>query len=145
MLEGSVLRLERRLDHPVERVWSALTDEDDLADWFPMEGGHEVVESELQRLLVTTWFGEKLRFELEPDGKGCRLTFTHAFEDPDTSARTAAGWDRCVVRLQALLDGSPLDQREALDQWPAVHERYASAFGADPAIGRAAWIGHPRD
>ena len=36
----SVLRYERRLAHPPERVWRALTDDAELADWFPttMEG-----------------------------------------------------------------------------------------------------------
>ena len=31
----SVLRYERRLAHPRERVWRALTDDAELAAWFP--------------------------------------------------------------------------------------------------------------
>ena len=31
----SVLRYERRLAHPPQRVWRALTDDTDLAAWFP--------------------------------------------------------------------------------------------------------------
>ena len=31
----SVLRYERRLAHPPERVWRALTDDAELAAWFP--------------------------------------------------------------------------------------------------------------
>ena len=31
----SVLRYERRLAHPMERVWRAITEDADLAAWFP--------------------------------------------------------------------------------------------------------------
>jgi hypothetical protein len=29
------------------------------------------------------------------------------------------------------------------DAWPDVHERYASAWGIDPEIGRRAYAAHP--
>lgn len=32
------LRFERHLDHPVERVWRAITDPDELRHWFPPAG-----------------------------------------------------------------------------------------------------------
>lgn len=32
-----MLRLERSYDHPVERVWRALTDGEELRQWFPGE------------------------------------------------------------------------------------------------------------
>lgn len=31
---GSTMRFERRLAHPIERVWAALTESDRLAEWF---------------------------------------------------------------------------------------------------------------
>jgi uncharacterized protein YndB with AHSA1/START domain len=39
-----VLRYERRLDHPVERVWAALTDPDQLALWLAAADELELVE-----------------------------------------------------------------------------------------------------
>jgi uncharacterized protein YndB with AHSA1/START domain len=139
--DGPELRLRRRVFHPVERVWRALTDGAELAQWFP--GELEVVEAEAPRLLVARWHGETLRFELEADGDAAVLRFTHAFGDRDVAARTAAGWDRCLARLDALLAGGALSERDSLALWPQVHERYAETFGVDPEIGRRAYAEHP--
>ena len=141
--DGPVLRLERRYRHPVARVWRSLTEPEELAAWFPSDAPLEVVERRPPRLLVASWFGDTLRFELRPDGDGCVLVFTHAFDDRETAARTAAGWDRCFARLDALVAERPMSEREALADWPEVHERYAQAFGVDPEIGRRAFAQHP--
>ena len=138
--EGA-FRLERHLAHPVERVWRALTEPDELARWFPGKP-LAVSERDEPRLLAGTWFGEPLRFELRPRETGCLLVLTQGIEDPDTAARTAAGWDRCVARLEALLAGTPMGEAESLADWPRVHERYAAAFGVDPEVGRRAFAAH---
>jgi uncharacterized protein YndB with AHSA1/START domain len=140
---GSRLRLERRYRHPVERVWRALTEPDELAHWFPADAPMEVVERDAPHRLVATWFGDTLRFELTAQDDGCLLVFSHDFEDRDTAARTAAGWDRCFARLEALLAEQPMDERASLELWPLVHERYAETFEVDPEIGRAAYAAHP--
>jgi len=137
------LRFERRLDHSVERVWRAISDPGELGHWFPPEEALNVTESDPPRLLAGTWFGDSLRFELTPDGDGCVLVFTHAFADRDTAARTAAGWDRCFARLDALLEEHPMGEKESLEAWPEVHERYAEEFGVDPELGRQAYAEHP--
>src|SRR5690242_4736333 len=93
------LRFERRLAHPIERVWQAITELDELEHWFParLEGERaagadiqftfdqhdievtkgQVVEFEPPRLFAYTWGESMLRWELVPDGAGCRLIFTH--------------------------------------------------------------------
>jgi hypothetical protein len=48
-----------------------------------------------------------------------------------------------LARLEALLGGEPISEEASLEEWPAVHERYAEAFGVDPEIGRRAWEQHP--
>jgi uncharacterized protein YndB with AHSA1/START domain len=136
------LRFERRYEHGVERVWRAITDPDELRHWFPPGEELEVTESEPPRLLAGSWYGDELRFELRPDGEGCVLVFTHAFDDRNKAARDAAGWDRCFVRLEALLRGEPMSEKESLEGWPEVHERYAAEFGVDPALGRQALAEH---
>lgn len=141
--EGPALRFERRLAHPVERVWTAVADADERQEWFPSDAPLEVTRSEAPTLLVGTWFGDTLRFELSADGDGCILVFTHEFDDRDTAARTAAGWDRCFARLAAALGGNPMGEAESLQAWPEVHERYAERFGVDPEIGRQAFAQHP--
>lgn len=141
--DGLVLRLERRFSHGAERVWRALTDPGERAGWFPAGAELKVTESARPTLLEGLWYGDRLRFELGADGDGCRLVFTHAFADRDTAARTAAGWDRCFARVDALLAGVVLDEAESLREWLAVHDRYAAAFGVDPELGRRAYAQHP--
>jgi hypothetical protein len=85
------LRFERRYDHGVERVWRAITDPDELRHWVPPGEELEVTGSEPPRLLAGSWYGDELRFELRPDGDGCVLVFTHAFDDRNKAARDAAG------------------------------------------------------
>ena len=137
-LDGrDAVRFERRLAHPPERVWRAITEPGDLEAWFPadIEGdlgsagaelsfpfrndeapteAGEVLESEPPRLLAYTWGGQTLRFELEPDGDGTRLVFTHALPREET-AKTAAGWQLRLDDLEARLAGdeSPASTRIA--------------------------------
>ena len=143
--DGPTLRLERRFTQSPERVFRALSDPGERRHWFPPDAPLEVTESDPPRLLAGTWFGDELRFELTPDrdGGGCVLVFTHAFEERDTAARTAAGWDRCIARLERLLSSAPVGEAEALELWLEVHDAYAKAFGVDPALGREAYEQHP--
>ena len=56
-LDGrSVLRMERRLAHPAEKVWRAITEPSHLAAWFPSQ-------VEMPELVV----GGKLRFVFGDD------------------------------------------------------------------------------
>jgi uncharacterized protein YndB with AHSA1/START domain len=138
---GPRLRLERRYDQPAERVWRALTDPDELRQWFP--GDFEISHSDPPHVLIGAWQGDgTLRFELRPEGGGCVLTFTHDFSDHDQAALTGAGWDRCFARLDALLAGQALSYDDSLAAWPQVHERLAAAWGIDPAVGRAVYAEH---
>jgi uncharacterized protein YndB with AHSA1/START domain len=139
--EGPALRLERRYGYPIERVWRAITEPEELRHWFP--GTLDVTESEPPQLLVGTWYDDALQFELTPDGDGCVLVFTHHFDEGAKAARDAAGWDACFERFGALLAGEPMDETESLRAWPIKHERYAERFGVDPELGRRAFAEHP--
>jgi hypothetical protein len=69
--DGPVLRLERRYDQTVERVWRALTDPAELQHWFP--GELEIIASEPPHRLLGAWQGEgTLRFELQPQATDAR-------------------------------------------------------------------------
>ena len=138
------LRLERRIDHPVERVWRAVTEPAELARWFVAdvpwkpEAGEQfeaagesgrVTTLEPPRLIAWTWDVERYRFELTPDGDGCLLVFTHVFNPaygPDW--QHAAGWEAYFDRLDAHLDGGFLSEEDAHAQAPALKERYRAAF-----------------
>ena len=156
-----ILIFERRLAHSAERVWRAITEPGELRHWFPgvprweplepgaafdvegdAGGSGRIVEVAPPRVLAFDWGEDRLRFDLEPDGDGCLLTFTHAFGNRELGAQTAAGWDLCLDRLAALLGGAPLPESESLEGWPALHERYAADFGIDPEVGRRAFAQH---
>lgn len=121
-------RLTRRFAHPPERLWRAFTDPEELAHWFPELQELEWTERDEPRRLAGRWWGQALRVELHADGDATVLVFEHDFEDPDTAARTAAGWDRSYLALDALLAGRPITREESLELWPEVRDRYAAAF-----------------
>jgi uncharacterized protein YndB with AHSA1/START domain len=159
-LEGDRVgvRFERRLAHPPERVWRAITEPEELAAWFPdtIEGefapGAEVkfpkfvemglpaigrvTEFEPPRLLAFSWGTSDLRFELEPDGDGCRLVFLDSLPREE-AAKNAAGWEVCLGDLETMLAGERTAKVQE-DRWSELHEHYAEQFGVDPEIGRQA-------
>ena len=141
--DGPKLRFERPYGYPLERVWRAISDPGERESWFPSDASAEVLESDPPTTFVLSFWGDTLRFELRPDGDGCILVFTHEFDDRDIAARTAAGWDRCFTRMDALLAGASLGEADSLELWPIVHDRYAESFGVDPELGRQAFREHP--
>jgi len=150
----STLRFERQLNHPIERVWRAITEPAELATWFPcrvelgtlargarlhfvfetenvpdMDG--EITELEPPRLLAFTWGFDQLRFELEPTGPGCRLVFSCTFSnDGIKAARDGAGWHVCLEQLEARLDGGAKAGAEQTNaRWQALHPAYVAQMG----------------
>lgn len=154
------LRFERHMDHSVERVWRAITDPEELRHWSPgvpdwqlepgatfaVEGSGggtgQIIELAPPHLLAYDWGGQRFRFELQPEDDGCLLIFTHEFDDRALGAQHAAGWDACFERLEAMLAGTPMSERESLEHWPELHERYAERFGLDPELGRRTFAEH---
>jgi uncharacterized protein YndB with AHSA1/START domain len=145
------LRFTRRLAHPIERVWRAVSTYDELAAWFvvpvdfkdvgqrfeAMDQPGEVLRFEPPRSLEWEWGGERFSFDLEPDEDGTVLTFVHAFTDRDHGADYASGWHFHLDRLEAHLEGRPVPEAER-DQLVALNDRYSERFGVDPEVGRRA-------
>jgi uncharacterized protein YndB with AHSA1/START domain len=153
------LRFTRRLSHPPDKVWRALTEQRHLEAWFPQRiagvwevgatieflgeeehgGGFkgEVLVVDAPRILEFTWGTDTLRFELVPDGDGTVLTLIDTFDELGKAARDAAGWHECLVHLEAELDGPHPDPKPG-EVWARVHPEYVASFGPD-----AATIGPP--
>jgi uncharacterized protein YndB with AHSA1/START domain len=153
-LDGrSVLRMERRLAHPAEKVWRAITEPSHLAAWFPSQvempelvvGGKlrfvfgddegptldgEIAELDPPWIFGFTWGDDHLRIELRPDdgGRACVLVFTHVFDDTAGAASFAAGWDACLAALDSSLAGGPVRQGDP-DAMDERHEAFVEAFG----------------
>lgn len=105
-----VLRFERRLAHPPEKVWKAVTDPAEMAHWFPagietelkigapmlfsfgadrfdLGGAYadgEILELDPPKVYAFRWVDDVLRFELVPDAAGCLLVFTYVLNDTGT-------------------------------------------------------------
>jgi uncharacterized protein YndB with AHSA1/START domain len=147
--DGYQLRFERHLRHPAEKVWSALIDPAQLAQWFApgeielVEGGrvHLVFNSEdavdgrvtafaPPRLLEFTWTdkGKDLgfvRWKLTDEEGGTHLLLTHTVPE---SARSScfpmlAGWHSLLEKLEVLLNGEPTSS--VPDRWQELHDEYA--------------------
>jgi uncharacterized protein YndB with AHSA1/START domain len=139
-----VIRFERRLRHPVERVWRALTEPAEMAKWLALaeldlrEGGSVVLtwqntddegNTAVARGTVSaldpprlvefdTDIHGRLRWELEPDGDGTALTFTAEAQLPEEyELQVLAGWHIHLDHLEEVLGGGTIDW----PNWSAEH------------------------
>jgi uncharacterized protein YndB with AHSA1/START domain len=145
----SVLRMERRLAHPPEKVWRALTEPDRLADWFPSSvrvdlrvGGEitfdfppdtpgVVTELDPPRVFAYTWNGDLLHWEVQPAAGGSLLVLNHTFNDHYGAPSFAAGWETCLSAMDASLAGDPAPAAEDMSE---RLEGYITAFGLDKGV-----------
>jgi uncharacterized protein YndB with AHSA1/START domain len=151
----AVIRFERRLAHPIERVWAALTEPEQMIKWWGRgdidlveggrftvtwqntddEGNRAVMESTIKRLdpprLLETTGGihGDLRWELEPAGNATILRFSSTLELPEQyRTMTIAGWHWHLDALATILDGGGVDTVEVTG-WEPIHERYVGRYG----------------
>jgi hypothetical protein len=76
-----------------------------------------------------------LRFELEPDGDACLLTFTATVAAPDdVLPKALAGWHIHLDHLDGLLEGERVYwerwDEEHRPSWERLHERYLASSAA---------------
>jgi uncharacterized protein YndB with AHSA1/START domain len=146
-----VIRFERHLAHPVERVWAALTRPDELIHWWGeakielVEGGRfelrwlntdedgnaAEVHGTITRLRPPNLLETSgdlhgvLRWELRPEAGGTLLTFTSTLDLPEEfRTRTVAGWHFHLDALAEALDGREVDLVNPEGRWAPIHERY---------------------
>jgi uncharacterized protein YndB with AHSA1/START domain len=153
------LRFARRLAHPPEKVWRAITDPEHRKAWFPdrlvgeltvgaklrfeseyVDGGSfdgAVLVVDPPKALEFTWGTDVLRFEIEPSVDGCVLTLIDTIDEVGKAARDGAGWHVCLDKLEHHLDGNTPQWTDG-DRWKEVHGEYVEAFGPE-----AATIGPP--
>ena len=145
----------RRLPHPPEKVWRAITEPEHQAAWFPqrMDGErragatlrfdageeHEftgtMVAFDPPSVMELTWGEDRLRFELEPDPDptnegGTILRLADTFTEIGKAARDAAGWHECLDKLACDVAGERFPF-EGFDRWKQVHPRYVEALGPE--------------
>ena len=157
--ENWTLVLVRELRHSPEKVWQALTDPAQLREWAPFDADAnlgragakvnlstvgssnphvsetEVTRADPPKTLEYKWGDIDMRWDLEPEGQGTRLTL-HTKIDRRYIAMGAAGWHICFDVLDHLLDGKPIGRMVGpetmkFEGWQRLHAEYANQFGVE--------------
>jgi uncharacterized protein YndB with AHSA1/START domain len=145
----TVLRMERALAHPPEKVWRALTEPAELAHWFPAaveldlrlygriaftfdededyEGSGVIRAYDPPRLLEFTWGEEIQRWELTPTDDGCLLRLTATYDDHAGSASFTSGWILCLDALDKSLGGAEVER----EHYQVLHEHFVKVYHLD--------------
>jgi uncharacterized protein YndB with AHSA1/START domain len=157
--EKWTLVLVRELRQPPATVWQALTDPEHLAEWAPFDSDRNlgtvgtaklstvgtptplVTETQVKRadapkVLEFNWGGQDIRWELEPVGRGTRLTLWHNI-DRGYISMGAAGWHICLDVLDHLLADDAIGRMAGVEVmqfagWQRLNAEYAKLFGVEP-------------
>jgi uncharacterized protein YndB with AHSA1/START domain len=142
----------RVLRHPPEKVWAALTEPAQVAEWSPYTTSRDlgspgdatltmidgdlsedlsatVTRVERPHLLEYTFGTDLLQWELTPSDVGTRLTLRHTLKDRDWLPKIAAGWHLCLDVAEHLLDGAPIGPIRGSEAtnfgWQQLSDSYA--------------------
>ena len=138
--QGMRLEFVRTFPDPIERVWAAVTDPDELAAWFgtwrgdpstgtievcPIEGDGEfhtaeLVECDAPRRVAVVLPSEDgpwpLSVELSEADGVTTLVFVHRMAEPYDATSIGPGWQYYLDRLEATVRGRAMPEG---DDWPA--------------------------
>jgi uncharacterized protein YndB with AHSA1/START domain len=150
------IHFTRTLEHPIEKVWRAITEPEHLAAWFPssVDGDRragaplefrfdeetvldgEMIAFEPPHLMEMRWGDDVLRFELRSEGSRTVLELTDTTPEQGKTARDAAGWHEKLDQLIHHVDGN--SPEEQLVAWRRLNPQYQAEFGPE-----ASTIGPP--
>jgi uncharacterized protein YndB with AHSA1/START domain len=140
---GFTAKFERHYHHSVVEVWSWLTDNVKLPQWFfelqveeLREGGlikfdmqdgtfeeMTILELKTNSVLEYTWGEDIVRFELKQEREGCCLYLIEKMNTiTNHTPKDLAGWHVCLEVINALLDGRTIESRK--DEWEKWYEKY---------------------
>lgn len=142
------LRLEFQFQQAVERVWEAMTQPDALAEWLAHAELELVVGGKVQLRFANTgdvmngtvtqvtaphvfeffWNSKDaeetpVRFALQHEGTGCRLTLTHTLARPTVLPEMMAGWHTHLEVLATALAGQAIAW--PWGRWEELRDHYA--------------------
>jgi uncharacterized protein YndB with AHSA1/START domain len=153
------LAFVRKLCHSPEKVWAAITEPEQLREWAPFDSNGSlgvagatvslstigtpqphvtetiILRAECPRLLEYKWGGNDIRWELQPEAEGTKLSLWTKI-DRRYIAMGAAGWHICLDVLERLLEGHPVGRivgpsAMGFDGWKHLHKEYAQQFGVE--------------
>lgn len=142
------VRFERTYPHPIDRVWTAISQPAQLQAWFPSKVAIEprvggtvtfsgdpnvedatgvVLAFDPPRRLAFTWGLAELHFELEAiDSSTCRFVLIHVLEDRAAAARNAAGWSVCLAALDGAIGPTHQPAAGEVTSWQAYYDAYVA-------------------
>ena len=150
--DGSyTLRYERHLSHPITRVWQAITDPAQVANWFgklqaPWQEGSAyylkfyesadaraegtVLKKQPETLLEFTWLskGEPMhvRWELAENGPNATtLVLTHT-DIKGGAQHYGSGWHVLLDKLIEVVDGTRTEYGMVPGEGGRLHDEYAA-------------------
>ncbi|KKI91310.1 hypothetical protein WQ54_15650 [Bacillus sp. SA1-12] len=142
------LRFERFFPHHPEDVFGVITNQSCFTQWYPFATGEmdlrlggkiafddgegttykgTITELEKPYLFGFREGDDLINISLREEDKGCRMVFTHTFNDDSWAVNTAAGWHRCLDVLHQIINGHPVEWKdnsaELRDYYREVFER----------------------
>jgi len=158
--EDWTLVIVRELRHAPEKVWRALTDPAELSQWAPFDADNNlgvagakvnlttvgapklhvtettVTQADAPNLLEYKWGDFDMRWQLESQGQGTRMTLWTKI-DRRYIAMGAAGWHVCFDVLDRMLGEDPIGRMVGPDTmkfegWQRLHKEYAKQFHVEP-------------
>jgi uncharacterized protein YndB with AHSA1/START domain len=143
---GYIAKYNRPLNHSLEKVWVALTENNKLEKWMPnlhvedlRKGGAitfnmndgtgdsfniKIIDFKENTFLQYEWGEGWVRFELYPKDNGCLLILKEYIPTlSDHTSKDLAGWHVCLDVFSALLEDQYMDFPKG--EWEKWHENYA--------------------
>lgn len=145
---GYIAYFTRQFRHSSAEVWSYLTENEKLKQWFSelqvdklgvggvirfdMRDGTfielEITEFKPGSVLEYTWGADRVRFELYSKSDGCRLLLVEKLSKITAhTPKDLAGWHVCLDMIQVLLGEKNLESRE--EEWKIRYREYAQRVG----------------
>jgi len=127
------LKFERFFPHNPEEVFRVITNPSCFSKWYPFATGEmdlrldgkiafddgegttytaTITELEKPYLFGFREVDDLINISLREEGKGCRMIFTHTFNDGSWAVNTAAGWHRCLDVLYQIVNGHPVKWKD---------------------------------
>ncbi|WP_078381842.1 SRPBCC family protein [Sutcliffiella halmapala] len=146
-IEGRyALKFVRLFSQKSESVFKSMTSPAQFVQWYPFateemdlktggvlrfddgEGSKYegiITEYNPSKIFAFREINDLLHMELQTEAEGCRLIFTHTFDDLSMTVNMAAGWHRCLDVLDMLVNGR---QVEWPDNSAELRKVYKDAF-----------------
>jgi uncharacterized protein YndB with AHSA1/START domain len=154
------IRFERQFEQDQAQVWAAIVRPGAMSRWFDethmpepltlggvirfvhkaagIESRGKITALDAPRLIGWIWISDfgppaAMSFEVLPEGPGSRLILRQQVSDPPVTARTMAGWHKCLDRLQAMLGEASQDEMSWKELFEEVYRPKVAQAGLSVA------------